>query len=293
MRRIFAEVSTNIPMKDFNNKLVLITGGSSGIGLALAKKLAALGANVYILARSADKLQIALAEITASAQNPAQTLGALQADVAQRKQVEEVLRQFAGEHGAPDLLVNSAGYSYPQTFLETPAEMFSDQMDVNYFGTVNVIRAILPGMLARKSGYIVNICSLAGLFSFYGYTSYSGSKYAVRGFTDGLRSELIHSGVRIALCYPPDTDTPGMAVENLTKPEVTRIASSVGTLEPPEKVADAIIKGIRRNKYKIMIGFTNRALYRVVHLLDSHAGLLIDAIVNSAIKQVQKNSLKK
>lgn len=279
-------------MKDFDKKLVLITGGSSGIGLALAKKLASLGAYVFILARSAEKLQDALAQIRAAAQNPTQTFGALQADVARREQVEEILRGFAGEHGVPDLLINSAGYSYPQTFLETPPEIFSDQMDVNYFGTVNVTRAVLPGMLARRSGHIVNICSMAGLFSFYGYTSYSGSKYAVRGFTDGLRSELIHTGVRITLCFPPDTDTPGMVTENLTKPEVTRIASSVGTLEQPEKVAETIIKGIRANQYHIMSGFLNTAMYNIVHLLGSRSGWFIDLFVNDAIHKAQKNSLK-
>ncbi len=272
-------------MKDFEGKLILITGGSSGIGFALAKKLSALGAHVWILSRSAARLEIAAAEIQQAAAHPGQNSGFLVCDITQVHQVEETLQRFLVEQGVPDLVVNSAGYSYPQTFLNIPPEIFADQMDVNYFGTVNIIRAVLPAMLERGSGHIVNICSTAGLLTFYGFTAYSASKFALRGFTDALRSEIKGTGVDISLCFPPDTDTPGLKTENQVKPEVTRIVSNVGGLASPEQVAESIVKGIRKNQYLILSGIMNKLIYALVGLAGKLVYPVMDSMVASAKKQ--------
>lgn len=277
-------------MKDFDGKLILITGGSSGIGFALAKKLSALGAHVWILSRSASRLEIAAAEIRQAAAHPGQNLGFLACDITQVHQVEETLQHFLSEQGVPDLVVNSAGYSYPQTFLNIPPEIFADQMDVNYFGTVNIIRAVLPAMLERGSGHIVNICSTAGLLTFYGFTAYSASKFALRGFTDALRSEIKGTGVEISLCFPPDTDTPGLKTENQVKPEVTRIVSNAGGLASPEQVAESIVKGIRKNQYLILSGIMNKLIYALVGLAGKLVYPVMDSMVASAKRQVQKDS---
>lgn len=276
-------------MKDFDGKLVLITGGSSGIGLALAKKMAVLGANVWILSRNPSRLEMALAQVRQSAARTGQAFGVLKCDITQPHVVDETLGRFIAEHGVPDLVVNSAGYSYPQTFLNIPPEIFADQMDVNYFGTVNIIRALLPGMLARGSGHIVNLCSTAGLLTFYGFTAYSASKFALRGFTDALRSEIRGSGVDISLCFPPDTDTPGLQTENEVKPEVTRIVSNAGGLASPEQVADSIVRGIRRNQYLILSGVMNKLIYALVGMLGKLTYPVMDAMVSSAKQQARKN----
>lgn len=225
-------------MKQFNDKLVLITGGSSGIGLALAKKLSALGAHVWIMARRPDRMEIAMAEIMNEKILPTQSFGSLECDIADQNQLEKVLQYFLDMKGAPDLLINAAGYSYPAVFLDIPPAVMKNQMDVNFFGTVNTIRCLLPGMLARDSGHIVNISSTAGFLSGYGFSAYSATKYAVRGFSDGLRSELAFTGVRISLNFPPDTNTPGFEAENRIKPEITKEASKAGGLAEPETVAN-------------------------------------------------------
>jgi 3-dehydrosphinganine reductase len=275
-------------VKQFNEKLVLITGGSSGIGLALAKKLSALGAHVWILARRPDRNEKAMAEIMAEKILPNQSFGSLECDIADQDQLEKVLQHFEDMKGAPDLLINAAGYAYPAVFLDIPPAVMKNQMDVNFFGTVNTIRCLLPGMLARDSGHIINICSTAGFLSGYGYSAYSGTKYAVRWFTDGLRSELAFTGVRISINFPPDTNTPGFETENLLKPDITREASKAGGLAEPETVADSILNGVRKNHYMIVSGLENNFFYFLSNLLGGKMFFVVDFIVAAAARKTQK-----
>jgi 3-dehydrosphinganine reductase len=279
-------------VKDFNGKLVLITGGSSGIGLALAKKLAALGANIWILARRQEQLQAAIGGIEKARSNGDQKFGVISADVTDMKSLNTELDNFRQKVGVPDLLVNSAGYSHPATFGESAIDEFHKQMDVNYFGTVYGIRAILPGMVERGSGYIVNVSSIAAFLSIYGFTAYSASKFAVLGLTDGLRSEVKHLGIKISLVVPPDTDTPMLAKENEIKPEITKIVSETGSLVTPEVVADAIIKGIKRERALIMMGFENSFLYHLGNFLGSKKRHVLDYLVNQARRKIEKGKAK-
>ncbi len=120
-------------------------------------------------------------------------------------------------------------------------------MAVNYFGTLHVVKTVLPGMLARGSGHIVTISSLAGVVGVFGYTAYGASKYAVRGFSDALRAELKPQGIGVSIVYPPDTDTPQLAYEKLYKPPETKAITEVGGMIPAEKVAQAIVHGVARD----------------------------------------------
>jgi 3-dehydrosphinganine reductase len=275
-------------LKTFNSKLVLITGGSSGIGLALAKKLASEGAHVWILARREQVLQEALDEIKAARMSPEQKCGTLQCDLSNRQQLESTLKKFQEATGTPDLLINAAGYAHPDTFLNIDPGVFYRQMDVNYFGAVNCIRAFLPAMIARNSGYIVNVCSTAGFVSFYGLTAYSASKYALRGFTDALRSEMKFTGVNVSICFPPDTDTPGLETENRIKPAITEEVSKLGKLAQPETVAESIIQGVQKNRYLIVTGFENKIFFYLLNPLGRLVAPIIDILVTSAAKKTDK-----
>lgn len=279
-------------MKDFNGKLVLITGGSSGIGLALAKKLSALGADIWILARRLEQLQAAKDEMEKARSNGDQKFGIISADVANLDELNGELEKFQQEVGVPHLLINSAGYAHPGTFEELAIDVFHQQMNVNYFGTVYVTRAVLPGMIERGSGYIVNVSSMAALFSIYGFTAYSASKFAVHGLTDGLRSEVKHLGIKVSHVIPPDTDTPGLAKENEIKPEITKLVSETAGLASPEAVADSIIKGIKRERYLIMMGFENTLLYHLGNLLGSKKRHILDFLINQARGKIEKGKTK-
>lgn len=189
-------------MKDFNEKTALITGGSSGIGLALAKLFAQEGAHVTILARRKEQLDLALQEITACRRNPGQRFGTLSANVCDEKQVKAEIGDWINKEGLPDILINCAGSAYPMNFERLESSEFHKMMDLNFFGTLYPIQALTPGMIQRKSGQIVNICSMSGYLGIYGYTAYSAAKYAVRGFSDALRSELQLHGIRVSLVFP-------------------------------------------------------------------------------------------
>ena len=116
-----------------------------------------------------------------------------------------------------------------------------------------MVKALLPAMLERGSGQIVNVSSMAGFVGAFGYTAYGASKYAVRGFSDVLRLEVKPLGIRVSVVFPPDMDTPGLANENKTKPFETFAAASTKAL-PPQQVAKSTLAGMRRGQYIILPG---------------------------------------
>ena len=107
-------------------------------------------------------------------------------------------------------------------------ELFRQLMDVNYFGTVNVVRAVVPSMIERRRGSIVGVSSAAGLVGVFGYSAYTPTKFAVRGFLETLRAELAPYGIHVGCSFPPDTDTPQLADEEQYKPKETKAIASVG-----------------------------------------------------------------
>ena len=162
-------------------------------------------------------------------------------------------------------------------------------MDVNYFGTVYVTQALVPGMIKRHSGHIINISSMAGFMGVYGYTAYCGSKFAVRGFSDTLRSELKEYHVRVSVVFPPDMDTPGLIEENKYKPALTRrFEEDNGGIVKPEDVASSVINSAARGKYIICPGFSTAATYYGYHLILNLGYTAIDLLLEQARKKVAK-----
>ena len=242
---------------EYKDKNILISGGSSGIGLALAKEFATLGANITILARRKDLLESSLAEIKKNAVISDQKFKSHSGDVTN---FEELKNVFSKDTTPYDVLVNSAGIAYPGKFVDLDPEIFKTVMDVNYLGTVYMTKLILPGMIERDRGYIVNISSLAALIGIYGYTAYAPSKYAVRGFSRCLRSEVKPHGIYVSVVLPPDTDTPQLAFEHSIIPEITKKINQSGSVMKAEAVAHVIIKGMRRKRFTIIPGFEGKLL---------------------------------
>jgi 3-dehydrosphinganine reductase len=120
-------------------------------------------------------------------------------------------------------------------------------MELDYFGTLHCVRAVVPSMLEHGSGTIVGVSSAAGLIGVFGYSAYAPAKYAVRGLMDTLRAELRPHGIRVSCAYPPDTDTPGFARENETKPPETVAVSGGIKVMSPAKVAAKIVNGIEKD----------------------------------------------
>jgi 3-dehydrosphinganine reductase len=240
-------------MNMFRDKRAFVTGGSSGIGLALARKLVDQGAHVAIAARGEEALDLARLGLESAAAEGQRVL-AYRLDVSDREAVMDVSSRALAELGGLDLLVNNAGIARPGYVHELPDHVFEDMVRVNYLGTVWVTRAFLPAMMEQGAGHIANVSSIAGVLGVFGYTAYGGSKFAITGFTEALRQELKPKGILVSLLCPPDTDTPQLAYEDRFKPPETRALS--GKVEPmsAEAVAQALLDGLAAGRPEIVPG---------------------------------------
>ncbi len=268
---------------NFKNKNIIITGGSSGIGLALVKDLVNLEANIWIIARDEEKILAAIRQI--KEENP--KINYFLADVQNFSQIKILADELSQKNLKIDGLINSAGVTHPEEFESIQMDKIRWLMDVNYFGTVNCIMAFLPLMSAGS--FIVNISSLAGVIGLYGYSAYSASKFAVRGFSDVLRSELKPKGIYVSIVFPPDTDTPQLAYENKFKPEITKkISGSATSVLSPQKVSHEIIIGIKKRNYVIIPGIESKILYHLSNLLGPLTYKIMDLMVSRAMRQTTR-----
>ena len=241
----------------------LISGGSSGIGLAVARRLAASGWRLSLLARRAEVLEQAADGLRALG---AAAVHCHAVDVADRLKVSAAVVCALDQCGAPDLVLTCAGMARPDYFEALADADFEQAMAVNYFGTLHVLRAVLPAMRAQRAGHVVLLSSGAGLIGVYGYAAYAPTKFAVRGLAEVLRAELQGDGVGVSVVHPPDTDTPQLAAENLTKPAQTRAIAGAAQVMSADAVAAAILDGVRRNRFVITPGLAMSAL-AVLHSL--------------------------
>jgi 3-dehydrosphinganine reductase len=262
------------------SKVVIVTGGSSGIGLALCQRSCMEGALVWMLGRDVDRLQAAQRRIVQDFPEAEKRLTPVSVDVTDGGQVTELFTKINRTAGPIDILINSAGVAHPGYVQELDLAIFHWMMDVNYFGIVNCVKAALPFMLARKEGYIVNIASLAAIFGVFGYTAYAASKFAVRGFSEALRAELKPQGVNVSVVYPPDTDTPQLAYENRFKPSETRALSKFARRLSPEAVASEVIKGMEARRFVILPGVESKLLYWASGILRPLINPMQDLIVS-------------
>ena len=270
---------------NYKHKHAIVTGGSSGIGKATAKLLAQQGANISIIARDRLKLEAATQEIKKVITDPNQQIITLSANVAQQKEINSAITQAIAQLGNPDLLITAAGIARPGYFSELPIEVFENTMAVNYFGSLYSIRAVLPAMEKQQRGQIVLIASGAGLIGIYGYTAYCPSKFALRGLGESLRSELKPKGIKVAVVYPPDTDTPQLAEENKTKPPETKMITETAAIWTAEAVARKIIQGIDNQKTTISPGWEMNALSKLHSLIAPVLNWYFDRIVRQIKEQ--------
>jgi 3-dehydrosphinganine reductase len=256
---------------DYHNRHVIITGGSSGIGRAVARLLTQRGADVSIIARRQELLDETVAELESLRENPVQRLTSHSADLTEWEQAQKAITDLTADDHSPDILINAAGFAHPGYFEELPLDIFHTTMDIDYFGTLYATKAVVPTMMERRSGLIVNISSVAGHVGVFGYTAYSAAKFAVRGFSDALRQELKPYGISVSVVFPPDTDTPQLHYENQFKPmETRRISGSVKTMTA-DQVAQAIVHGIERRQPYILPNFDTRATFM---LCDGLGGII-------------------
>lgn len=182
---------------DFENKVVLITGGSRGLGLVLARQLARRGALIGLMAR--DALELARARQTVSSQSLVQLLSA---DVTEPSQVEQAVNALVRRFGRIDMVINNAGQILSAPFDDTTNADFKAMMDVHFWGTLHVTRAALPFLGRERDARIVNICSIGGRIAVPHLSAYCASKFAQVGLSAVLAEELRGRGIRVTTVMP-------------------------------------------------------------------------------------------
>jgi len=193
------------------NKVVIITGGSSGIGLALAEKFGNAGSKILITGRNPEGLNKAVTDLRAKGI----IISALQADVSKEEDNKAMAEEAVRLYGSIDILINNAGISMRALFEEVDMQVLKRVMDINFFGVLFATRACLPE-IKRNKGSIVGISSIAGYRGLPGRTGYSASKFALNGFLEVLRTELLNTGVHVLTACPGFTAS-NIRIKALTK----------------------------------------------------------------------------
>lgn len=266
---------------------VIITGGSSGIGLAIARQYVDRGARVSLIARGQDRLTAAALSLESAdpeGESKARDDVLTEAvDVADGPALVAAIGRLVAAAGECDVLVTAAGLARPGHFLELDDEIFRTMIEVDYFGTLTAIRAVAPAMVARGNGSIVSICSGTAVLGFYGYTAYAPAKFAVRGLMEALRSELAPTGVHVACVYPPDVDTPQLADENQYKPAETFAIS--GSVKPitADQVATAVLRAIDHRRFAV---YPDRSIALLAALAPLFAPL-VRALTDHKVRQTR------
>lgn len=198
-------------------KVVVITGGSSGIGKALAHQFGSKGSKILITGRNADELDRAVAELIASGIDAA----GFQADVSKQDDNKRMAAFAISTFGTIDILINNAGISMRALFEEVDMEVVKKVMDINFYGVLYATQYCLPEIKKNK-GSVIGISSIAGFRGLPGRTGYSASKFALNGFLEVLRTELLKTGVHVL------TACPGFTASNIRKRSLTKDGSAQG-----------------------------------------------------------------
>lgn len=234
------------------SRRILITGGSSGLGLSLAHALAARGDTLALLARDAKKLEAAAEAVRAK--TPGARVFTVACDVQDVPALETAFSRVVESMGGLDVLVNSAGVLREGYFESLDLATHREVMDINYFGTLHAIRAALPHLRRSGRGRIVNIASIAGLSGVFGYTAYCASKHALVGLTESLRFELEPQGLVVQLVCPGEFDSPMVdALDRSRTPENRAHAHTIPKVGV-DVIVDTVVRGLEGEDFFLVPG---------------------------------------
>ncbi len=264
---------------DFKGKIVLITGASSGIGKEAAIQFAKNGADVILVARRKQKLE----QIADDLKKYNTSILVCECDVSDKLQVENMAKLVLEKYGSIDILVNNAGFAIYGSVFDLTTQEIESQMATNYFGMIYCIKNFLPSMIQKKSGHIVNVASVAASFGLPGIASYCASKFAMLGFSEGLKHELKGTGVGITVVSPIMVRTDFFDHPSFQKmPKYSPLSLSDKT------VAKAILRAASSPRLEIIVPSVIRVAVWIKHTFP----YLINPILGMAFKK-QLNSKSK
>ncbi|GAB3223848.1 SDR family oxidoreductase [Spirosoma arcticum] len=268
-----------------NNKVVLITGASSGIGRAMAFAFGREGAKIVICARSAD----ALDQVAHELRQATIDVLALTADVSIETDVKRLIEQTIAHYGRLDVLINNAGITMRSLLIDTDPAVIQKVMDINFMGTVYATRYALPHIQQAK-GSIVGISSIAGYRGLPVRSGYSASKFAMNGFLEALRTELLHSGVHVL------TACPGFTASNIRFTALNAHGQVAGetvrdesSMMSADECADHILRAVKSRKRELIL--TTQGKLTV--FLNKWLPALMDKLVFNTLAKEKNSPLKK
>jgi len=244
-------------MNYYQNAVIYITGGSSGIGYAVAEEVLSKGARVVLFARDKKKLATAQRDLSRNETERGERIGIFPLDVSDQKNTMKTIPLAVKKYGGPSLLINCAGIAASVPFDSTEYDLFKSMLDINVLGTRNMNYAVLPFM-KQNGGTIVNVASLAGLIGVYGYSAYGASKFAIIGLSESMRLELKRQGIRVKVVCPPEVDTPMVREEAKTILPVAKRLKVLGGVMTAEEAAHYIIRKIPGRGFLIIPGVMAR-----------------------------------
>jgi short-subunit dehydrogenase len=243
-------------------RIAVVTGGSTGIGAALARELAARGWRCVLLARNLERLQKLADEIGAEAEA---------CDISNRAEVDQVAARIAERHPAVHLLVNNAGIPAGGTFLELPPERIEQVIRTNYLGGVWCLRAFLPLLEAGAPAQVVNVVSIAGLVTGGAYGPYAAAKHAQLAFSRAIARELAPRGISVLTVNPGPVETEGFPQRDLLRRSLARRA-----VLQPDEVARRTVKALERGRAEVVLP----RYLRAVALAESVAPTFVSRLVS-------------
>lgn len=269
-------------MGSLRGKRVVITGGSAGIGLALAHALARRGARLGLIARDPARLAEAAAALAAHGQPAAWRA----CDVTDAPALARAIDELAGDLGGIGGVVANSGHCHPGRFDAIDLADADRQIDVNFKGVVYTLRHVLPILKEQGGGFAALTSSPAGFAPIYGFSLYGATKAALNSLAEALRRECADHNIAVHLLLPPDTDTPGYAHEVTLYPPETRAILAGGGLHPADRVAEVFARAIGRGQPRATVGWETRLLLLVIRF----APRLWDAYTRHAIRRARRRA---
>lgn len=261
----------------------IVCGGSKGIGLSTAAEIVRRGGSVGLVARGNGSLEKAAELLRVLAKDSGQFVDLISADTADRDDIGPKLEAFIRKRGVPDYLINAVGYARPDYVSNLGLENYQRQMDVNYYGQLIPTLVVLPHLVEARRGHIAFVSSVMGYMGIIGFAAYAPSKFALVGLAEVLRHELRPLGLRVSVLYPPDTDTPGLELENRTKPLETSEISRRGGLAQSDDVARQFVNGVQRGKFHILPSGAG-----MVWRLQRYAPHLVRAVLDRDLSKARR-----
>ena len=270
---LYRTFSNKLP--DMKDKHIVITGGSSGLGIAIAQEALNLGASrISLIARNIKNLNETLKILK---YNEKQHIEIYSADVTNYESIQNVFEEIKKSNIPIDYLFANAGFAKPGLFLEMNQKDFNSHIDVNYLGAAYTTKFCYP--LMSKNSHIIYSGSVCSIMSFAGYAGYSPSKYALKGLADTVRNEFKSNKINTHLLIISPMDSPGYKNECLTKPEVCSNIEGTATLFTPEQITKKTFKGIANNDFIITMEFLSWILTQISYGISPPENLFAQLLI--------------